>query len=257
MILRHLAPCALTVLAASCAFSGEEQGTSGPQWTELFNGQDLTGWQVKIRGYELGDNHGDTFRVEDGLLKVSYDQYESFDGVRPHLLRGALLSYDLRVTTASSGTSAGGPGQQQRRSTASRRRACPRTRSSRSPSRASSSVRSPAAATGHREPVRPRHPRGHGRSAAQAALHQLHRRDLHGRRVGHRRVPGARQRERHPPIDGQPVLAYQQPQLDPGDDKARRLMNLGQSAMLSRGTISLQAESHPIEFKSVAVKVYQ
>ena len=58
-------------------------------------------------------------------------------------------------------------------------------------------------------------------------------------------------------IDGEPVLAYQRPQLDPGDDKARLLMNLGQSAMLSRGTISLQAESHPIEFKSVAVKVYE
>ena len=46
---------------------------AGPQeedWTPLFNGKDLTGWTPKIKGYALGVNHNDTFRVEDGLLKV-------------------------------------------------------------------------------------------------------------------------------------------------------------------------------------------
>ena len=45
------------------------------EWIQLFNGKDLTGWTPKIRYHDLGDNFGDTFRVEDGLLKVSYDQY--------------------------------------------------------------------------------------------------------------------------------------------------------------------------------------
>lgn len=49
------------------------------EWVELFNGKDLTGWIPKIRGYEVGDNFGNTFRVEDGLMTVSYDQYDTFN----------------------------------------------------------------------------------------------------------------------------------------------------------------------------------
>lgn len=44
-------------------------------WIPLFNGKDLEGWTPKIRGHQLGDNYGNTFRVEDSVLKVSYDQY--------------------------------------------------------------------------------------------------------------------------------------------------------------------------------------
>ncbi len=45
-------------------------------WMTLFNGKDLKDWKIKITGHSLGDNFGDTFRVEDSLLKVSYDQYD-------------------------------------------------------------------------------------------------------------------------------------------------------------------------------------
>ncbi|HLR37633.1 MAG TPA: DUF1080 domain-containing protein [Chitinophagaceae bacterium] len=45
------------------------------QWITLFNGKDLKDWDIKIAGYPLNDNFGNTFRVEDSLLKVSYDQY--------------------------------------------------------------------------------------------------------------------------------------------------------------------------------------
>jgi hypothetical protein len=54
-------------------------------WTPLFNGRDLTGWIPKITGYEAGVNFGDTFRVENGVLKVSYDQYDAFAGRFGHL----------------------------------------------------------------------------------------------------------------------------------------------------------------------------
>jgi Domain of Unknown Function (DUF1080) len=47
-------------------------------WISLFNGKNLDGWTVKIAGQELNDNYRDTFRVEDGLLKVSYGQYDKF-----------------------------------------------------------------------------------------------------------------------------------------------------------------------------------
>jgi hypothetical protein len=66
--------------------SAEEPGRDEtPEWKRLFNGEDLTGWKAKIAGYELGDNFGDTFRVEDGVLKVAYDHYEKFDGRFGHL----------------------------------------------------------------------------------------------------------------------------------------------------------------------------
>jgi hypothetical protein len=48
------------------------------KWISLFNGKNLDGWTVKIAGQELNDNYRDTFRVEDGLLKVSYLQYDKF-----------------------------------------------------------------------------------------------------------------------------------------------------------------------------------
>jgi hypothetical protein len=55
------------------------------EWISLFNGKDLSGWVPKITGYEAGVNFGDTFRVENGVLKVSYDKYESFGGRFGHL----------------------------------------------------------------------------------------------------------------------------------------------------------------------------
>lgn len=47
-------------------------------WIGLFNGKDLEDWTVKIAGHDLDDNYRNTFRVEDGLLKVSYQQYDKF-----------------------------------------------------------------------------------------------------------------------------------------------------------------------------------
>jgi len=55
------------------------------EWISLLNGKDLTGWVPKITGYEAGTNFGDTFRVENGVLKVSYDKYDSFGGRFGHL----------------------------------------------------------------------------------------------------------------------------------------------------------------------------
>ena len=46
-----------------------------PKWTSIFNGRDLTGWTIKIRGYPLGENFGNTLRVEDNILKIRYDAY--------------------------------------------------------------------------------------------------------------------------------------------------------------------------------------
>ena len=46
---------------------------------------DLDGWDVKISGHDLNDNFANTFRVEDGLLKVRYDGYDSFNNQFGHM----------------------------------------------------------------------------------------------------------------------------------------------------------------------------
>jgi hypothetical protein len=49
------------------------------KWISLFNGKNLDGWTMKFAGHPLGENFGNTFRVENGILSVRYDQYKSFD----------------------------------------------------------------------------------------------------------------------------------------------------------------------------------
>jgi hypothetical protein len=65
------------------------------QWIELFNGKDLTGWHPKITGYALDENFGNTFRVEDGVIKVSYEKYDSFNERFGHLFYKQPYSYYL------------------------------------------------------------------------------------------------------------------------------------------------------------------
>jgi hypothetical protein len=73
----------IAVLLAVPVFS--QKPADQKEWRQLFNGRDLTGWVPKISGYELGDNFGNTFRVENGILKAAYDKYDKFDSKFGHL----------------------------------------------------------------------------------------------------------------------------------------------------------------------------
>lgn len=75
----------LAASAAACSEDGAADEADEGAWIELFNGRNLEGWTAKIRGYEPGDNFAETFRVEDGLLTVAYDGYDSFDNRFGHL----------------------------------------------------------------------------------------------------------------------------------------------------------------------------
>lgn len=63
------------------------------EWQDLFNGENLDRWNIKIRGYEVNDNFGETFRVEDGLLKIRYDQYDNFNNSFGHIFYDSPFSY--------------------------------------------------------------------------------------------------------------------------------------------------------------------
>ncbi len=63
-------------------------------WKPMFNGKDLKGWTTKIHHYETGDNFGDTFRAEDSIIKVRYDNYEGdFNNRFGHLYFDKPYSY--------------------------------------------------------------------------------------------------------------------------------------------------------------------
>ena len=89
-----LAAIVIAILGTACA----SETTTTDEWIPLFNGEDLTGWTLKITGQELGEDPWNTIRVEDGLLTVNYENYEEFEDRFGHLFYGEPFShYELRV----------------------------------------------------------------------------------------------------------------------------------------------------------------
>ena len=97
------------LLVAACTFliscsQRESAGQTDPdsassteQWMTIFNGENLAGWTPKFAGYPAGENPRNTFRVEDGMLRVVYADYDSFDNLYGHLYwHEALSRYKLR-----------------------------------------------------------------------------------------------------------------------------------------------------------------
>ena len=81
-------------------------------WRVLFDGRSLDGWVVKLAKHELGDNYADTFRVENGVIRVAYDKYGDFGDRFGHLFYEQKLShYVLSLEYRFFGEQAkGGPG---------------------------------------------------------------------------------------------------------------------------------------------------
>jgi hypothetical protein len=81
---------------SGCANS--KKVSSNNEWIKLFNGRDLDGWTVKVHHHDVGVNFGNTFRAEDGMIKVRYDQYDSFNDQFAHLYYNTPLShYHLKL----------------------------------------------------------------------------------------------------------------------------------------------------------------
>ena len=68
------------------------------KWIPLFNGVNLDGWNIKISGHEINNNYKNTFIVEDSILKVNYQEYDSFRNKFGHLYYEKPYShYRLRI----------------------------------------------------------------------------------------------------------------------------------------------------------------
>jgi hypothetical protein len=93
MLSKLLACLLLVTLCASLGLAQNKTSAAKEEWVQLFNGKDLSGWHPKIRGYALNENFGNTFRVENGVMKVAYDQYSAFDNKFGHIFYKDPFSY--------------------------------------------------------------------------------------------------------------------------------------------------------------------
>jgi hypothetical protein len=247
---------AVSLVVSRPGYTAEDDG-----WIQLFNGKDLTGWTPKIRGHELGVNYADTFRVEDGVIKVAYDKYEGpFRGRYGHLFyKEPFSNYLLRIEYRFVGEQAlEGPGWATRNSGVMIH--------GQDPQQMTKDQEFPVS-------IEVQFLGGDGKNARQTGnlctpgtnvvmngkLHTDHCTNstsdtFHGEQwvTAEIEVRGGKT-IRHK-INGKTVLEYSEPQLDPKDADAKKLLDAGAAKIITGGTISLQSESHPVEFRKVELK---
>ncbi len=248
VLLGRLGACAAVALFAASAF--------GEEWISLFNGKDLDGWTPKIRGYKFGENFADTFRVKDGLITVSYDGYDAFDNKFGHLFYKTPFShYRLLVEYRFIGEQAkGGAGWAIRNSGLMLHCQPPETMTIDQEFPVSIEAQFLGGDGTHERPTcNVCSPGTH--IEMNGELVKRHCNDstsqtFHGDQwvVAEVEVRGGETIKHF--VNGDLVLQYEKPQLDPNDKDAKPLLK-GDDVALTSGYISLQSESHPVQFRRV------
>ncbi len=254
------------VIVCACATEGAGGGDKPSaakkpakgKWIKLFNGKDLKDWKIKITGHELGDNYGETFRVEGGVLKVCYDKYEKFDDKFGHIFyKDKFSCYRLHIEYRFVGEQTpGGPGWAFRNSGAMLHCQSPESMANNQSfpvsiegqllggggagERTTANLCTP----GTHVVMDDKLVKTHCISSKSKTYHGDQWVTVEFEVHGNGKIKHI--------IDGQVVLEYEQPQLDESDADARKLIKDG-NVMLSEGYISLQAESHPVEFRKVEI----
>jgi hypothetical protein len=234
-----------------------ETESAEAQWISLFNGKDLNDWQIKFRGHELGVNHNDTFRVEDGLLKVVYDNYERFRGDFGHIFyKDKFSHYRLRVEYRFVGEQAtGGPGWAFRNNGIMLH--CQDPASMRKEQEFPVSIEVQLLGgdgTNDRSTANLCSPGTHvmmGDRLITQHCYNSTSKTYHGDQWVTVEVEVRGNEVIRHILEGEVVLEYTQPQLDDKDGDARLLIEAGAPIMVGEGYIALQAESHPTEFRKV------
>jgi len=234
----------------------------GEKWIQLFNGRDLTGWTPKIRYHEAGDNFADTFRVEDGVLKVAYDKYpDGFKQQFGHLFyKDKFSHYRLRIEYRFVGEQCeGGPGWAFRNSGAMLHGESPETMAvdqdfpvsieaqflGGERDRTTSNLCTPGTNVVYEGNLRLAHCTNSKSQLYPGDQWVTVEMEVHG--------SGAIKHI----IDGEVVLEYEQSQYDTREDHSKELSEKAGSLLIEEGTISLQSESHPVEFRKVELLVLE
>jgi hypothetical protein len=246
------------VAALTLPLQGQEAKSAG--WVSLFNGHDLTGWTPKIKGYELGDNFGNTFRVEDGVIRVSYDQYKNFDRRFGHLFyKDKFSHYRLRIEYRFTGDQCpGGEAWATRNSGVMLHCQAPATMEKDQDFPVSIEVQFLGGlGKGTRTTGNLCTPGTHvvmGVELIKKHCTTSKSKTYDGDQWVTAEVEVHGDKTIKHFINGEEVLAYEQPQYDDSDPTARPLLREG-SKLIHEGYISLQSESHPIEFRKVEIQV--
>ena len=259
MLLWILCLAALLLPLTSCNESAQAKGNAG-EWVDLFNGKDLDGWTVKITGHDVGDNYKDTYRVEDGILKVAYDQYQKFNGEFGNLFYKTSFShYILQVEYRFVGDPVpGGPAWAFRNSGVMIHSQSAESMGKDQKFPASIEVQTLGGdginkrstgnlcTPGTNVVIDGKLVTAHCISSTSETYHGDQWVTLEIEVRGNDLIKHS--------VNGQTVMEYTQPQLDPKDADAKKLIT-DDNLMLDEGYIALQAESHPVEFRKVQIKV--
>jgi hypothetical protein len=244
------------VVGVQAAADAQEEAKKEEKWISLFNGKDLTGWTPKILGFKLGENHKDTFRVVDGLLTVSYDQYEQWDDRFGHLFCNTPFShYRIRVEYRFIGDQIkGGPGWALRNSgimchgqsaeSMKLEQDFPNSievqllGGGESGERSTANLCTPGTQIFYKDPRKPDDVLKLVKQHCITSQSDTFRGDQWV--ICEVEAKGSEYFKHY--INGKLVMEYEKPQLDDG-------------TLLERGTISLQSESHPVQFRKVEIQV--
>jgi hypothetical protein len=242
----------LMLLTPTCAQPQQDK------WITLFNGKNLDGWIPKIKGFPLNENFNNTFRVEDGLLKVAYDHYEKFDNHFGHIFYKEKFShYKIRVEYRFVGEQTpGGADWAFRNSGIMIHCQSPESMGVDQDFPVSIEVQLLGGNGKDERPTANLCTPGTN-VVMNGALHTEHctnstSKTYHGDQWVTVEVEVHGNGIIKHIIDGQVVLQYEKPQYDPTDAEAQKLIK-DDNLMISEGYISLQAESHPVQFRKVEI----
>jgi hypothetical protein len=263
---RLAAAAAFAALLAQCgAPQAHDSSPSEPQWIALFDGESLAGWTPKIKGLPLGEDPLRTFRVEDGLLCVAYDGYTTFDERFGHLFfETPFTHYLLRATYRFVGEQVqGAPGWAYRNSgfmLHGQSAASMALDQSFPVSIEAQLLGASATDEGERSTANLCTPGTNvvmGDALVTQHCLESTSRTFRGEQWVTVEFEVRGNGEIVHRVEGEEVMRYRHAQLDPNDEDAQRVMAAGDAAMtldglqIGGGTISVQSESHAIQFKSI------
>lgn len=252
----------IILIFSSCASKSNQaakQEAGEEKWVQLFNGKDLNDWQIKFKGEELGVNYNNTFRVEDGLLRVSYENWPEWNGKFGHIFyKGEFSHYRLRAEYRFVGEQVkNGPGWAFRNNGLMIHGQPAETMEldqdfpvsievqllggNGTDERSTMNLCTPGTNVVMDSVLVEQHCNNstsktyHGDDWVTVEV------EVHGGEI-----------IRHF-VEGEEVLHYEKPQLDPRDSSYTKLLNLYGDIVITKGTISLQAESHNTDFRKIEV----
>ena len=245
----------LLAVLISVSVTAQKKSQQG-KWIKLFNGKDLKDWTVKIKDHPVKENFGNTFRVEDGVMKVVYDQYDSFKQKFGHIFyKHKFSAYLLVVEYRFTGQQVkGGPGWAVRNSGMMLH--C------QSPESMKQEQDFPISLEAQLLGGNGKDERSTGNLCTPGTHVMLEKKlftphcinssskTFHGDQWVRAEVLVLKDSIIRHIIEGDTVLVYEKPQYD-GNDKWVKEAGFAGATTIKDGYISLQSESHPVEFRKV------